>query len=328
MDSSTEILDPATGRPLPSDAIVRVLHVTHPVHVYAIPPGTLSTKAGYAAASWTADPRNHIFTARLRVLETSYTTSGTTTTSSSTNDDDSEQTVIKTNVLLEDPTSGALFAAAPYTSSAAVEPCSDSSRFFALRVQDPSTGRKATLGVGFEERSDAFDFGVVLQEALRVSSGNSTSAGAKPTSAPSRKGLMDDGPSSSSGKGRSRSDGRDDNDGGGGGGGNGEKKDLSLKEGETITINLKGTRFGRRAAGPGDGGRQQQQGGKEEAAADGRSLASFALPPPPGSNTATTAGTGGGAFLPPPPSAREVRAQKRLSAQDLGFDDGQFGEFA
>jgi hypothetical protein len=82
-----------------------------------------------------------------------------------------------------------------------------------------------------------------------------------------------------------------------------EKRDLSLKEGETITVNLAGTRFGRRA------GRSDSQGEKKEGEG-GQSLSSFALPPPP------------------PPSAREVRAQKRLSAQQLGFDDGQFGEFA
>ncbi|KAL2159432.1 hypothetical protein VTH06DRAFT_2437, partial [Thermothelomyces fergusii] len=78
--------------------------------------------------------------------------------------------------------------------------------------------------------------------------------------------------------------------------------------GETITVNLAGTRFaGRRAA------RSEPQGGEKKEEKEGgepQSLSSFALPPPP------------------PPSAREVRAQKRLSAQQLGFDDGQFGEFA
>jgi len=37
-------------------------------------------------------------------------------------------------------------------------------------------------------------------------------------------------------------------------------------------------------------------------------------------------------FLPPPPSAREVKEERRrsrqnFSPQDLGFDDGEFGEF-
>jgi hypothetical protein len=155
-------------------------------------------------------------------------------------------------------------------------------------VQDPSGKQKATLGVGFEERSEAFDFGVALQEAARALNW----AGASPAPLPSS------GTSSL----QVRQGGGDK--GGGGGGEGEEKRDLSLKEGETITVNLAGTRFGRRA------GRSGSQGEKKEGEGGGGGLASFSLPPPP------------------PPSAREVRAQKRLSAQQLGFDDGQFGEFA
>ncbi|KXX81618.1 Adaptin ear-binding coat-associated protein 1 [Madurella mycetomatis] len=308
MDPSTgSTIDPATGQPLPPDAIVRVLHITHPVHVYSIPPGTVSTKAGYAAASWTSDPRNHIFTARLRVLETSFTsstTSASTAQPGNSSDDSSAAaaaaattTTLKTDILLEDHSTGALFAAAPYTSPAVVDPTTDSSRFFALRVQDPTGGKKATLGIGFEERSEAFDFGVVLQEAQKALGWVAALGG----TAPGRRG----------GAGMVLGDAEGQ-----------EKRDLSLKEGETITVNLKGTRFGRRISNSHEKGGGGNAGDEEEG---GRSLASFALPPPPGSSGS---GGGGGAFLPPPPSAREVRAQKRLSAQDLGFDDGQFGEFA
>ena len=65
-------------------------------------------------------------------------------------------------------------------------------------------------------------------------------------------------------------------------------------------------------------------------------MGGFSLPPPPGSGKGNS---GGGGLLPPPPSAQEVRKQKRLSqtfepvepvtqsAEDLGFDDGEFGEF-
>jgi hypothetical protein len=50
-------------------------------------------------------------------------------------------------------------------------------------------------------------------------------------------------------------------------------------------------------------------------------LASFSLAPPPPPSSSGGNVVGG-------VSAREARAQKRLSAQQLGFDDGQFGEFA
>ncbi|KAL2130324.1 hypothetical protein VTI74DRAFT_6596 [Chaetomium olivicolor] len=294
MDVSAQ-LDPATGRPLPPDAIVRVLHITPKVHVYSIPRDAVATAAGYAASSWTADPRSHIFTARLRILETSF---------SSQEEEEEEEgkagevgTQIKIDILLEDPSTAALFAAAPYTAPATVEPATDSSRFFAVRVQDPTGKQKATLGIGFEERSEAFDFGVALQEAGKalgwVGSGGNSAAG--------RAGV-----GGALGGQRAGGGGKKGDWAGIGGGGEEEKRDLSLKEGETITVNLSGTRFGRRAA------RQQQEGTASGGGEEGKSLASFALPPPP----------------PPPPSAREARAQKRLSAQQLGFDDGQFGEFA
>ncbi|KAJ4300532.1 hypothetical protein N0V88_003210 [Collariella sp. IMI 366227] len=110
MDPSAQ-LDPATGQPLPADAIVRVL-----LHVYSIPRTTIATTAGYAASSWTTDPRSHIFTARLRILETSFSSPATTTTQPQQNQEDVEQETqqqLKIDILLEDPATAALFAAAP-----------------------------------------------------------------------------------------------------------------------------------------------------------------------------------------------------------------------
>ncbi|KAI1095938.1 DUF1681-domain-containing protein [Rostrohypoxylon terebratum] len=258
-----EVLDPATGRPLPSDAIQRVLFIANSVHVYNIPP--MTPGKGHVAASWTADDgKRQIFTARVRVIETAIPAS---------DDGGAAEEKVKTDIALEDASNGSLFAAAPYTAPAVVEPVSDSSRFFALRVQDEA-GRKATLGIGFEERSEAFDFGVSLQEAQKTLGwAGGGPAGKKPAAV-------------------ERKDGA-------------EKRDLSLKEGETITINLPG-RFGRRKPEP------------PPAQAENDALSSFSLPPPP---------PGSSGILPPPPSATSVRA-KRLSAQKLGFDDGKFGEFA
>ncbi|KAK5660369.1 hypothetical protein OQA88_12910 [Cercophora sp. LCS_1] len=256
-------IDPATGQPLPADAIQRILHIASPIHVYNIPP--ISTR-GHLAASWTEDPKRHIFTCRLRIIETAIPSP------SSSSDSDK----VKVDIILEDPSTGQLFAAAPYVARAVVDPAIDSSRFFALRVQDPS-GRKASLGIGFEERGEAFDFGVALQEAQKGlgigEAGVSAGAVAKEKKTE-------------------------------------EKRDYSLKDGETITVNLSGTKFGRNKIRPPPAERQDEGSGSG-------SLQGFALPPPPGPG-------GGGGFLPPPPSAREVRAQKRLSAQELGFEDGDF----
>ncbi|KAG4030577.1 hypothetical protein MFRU_011g00360 [Monilinia fructicola] len=265
-----ETIDPSTGRPLPSDALQRILFIAPSVHVYNIPP--LTSNKGYVAATWTADNnKRQIFTARIRILETAFP-------------DKNGEEKVKADILLEDPSNGQLFAAAPYTVTGVVEQVLDSSRFFAIRVQGEG-GRKAVLGIGFEERSEAFDFSVALQE-VRKTLGIEEQGGGKPISA---------------GKKEEKSE---------------FKRDFSLKEGETITVNIGGRGAGRRSP-------------KKSHDSD-KGLTGFSLPPPPV----------GGAFLPPPPSAQEVKAKKRLSqnnieapsfsepsAEELGFDDGEFGEF-
>jgi hypothetical protein len=266
-----ETTDLATGKPLPADAIQRVLFIAPSVHVYNIPPLT-STK-GYVAASWTSSPSRHIFTARLRILETAIP-SPLNPASPSAADEES----VKTDVLLEDPSTGQLFAAAPYASASAVEQVLDSSRFFAIRVQD-ERGRKAVLGIGFEERGEAFDFSVALQEVRKTLGLES-----KPVGGAGKKGERE----------------------------KEEKRDFSLKEGETITVNIGARSKGRR-------------GGEKGTGAGGGDGGAFSLPPPPYTGV-----------LPPPPSAQEVK-KKRLSQtvvvpepvsmEDLGFDDGEFGEF-
>ncbi len=63
------------------------------------------------------------------------------------------------------PCSGDLFAMCPVPigqRDIAVEPASDSSRNFVLRVVDPASKRHAFLGLGFQERHEAFDFNVAL----------------------------------------------------------------------------------------------------------------------------------------------------------------------
>lgn len=270
-------MDPLTGRPLPSTAIQRILHLAPKVHIYQIPPAT--TTKGYAAASWTANPASQIFTARLRVVETSIPSE------TATGADDERVT---TTLLLEDPKTGDLFAAAPYTSERTVEQALDSSRFFAVTVV--GEGRKAVLGMGFEERSDAFDFSIALQDARRVLGFEQNPASRQ------QKQVVEE-----------------------------PKRDFSLKEGETISINLGGLKARR----------PRPEGTVSPEAQKSEQDALFSIKPPPGS-------VGGGVgFLPPPPSAKSVKDERRRSRQnfesaslnlnptpeDLGFDDGEFGEF-
>lgn len=267
-----ETVDPSTGRPLPPDAIQRILFIAPSVHIYNIPPLT-STK-GYVAANWTADPTRQIFTARLRILETAIPIATPTAQSPTAADEK-----VKTDILLEDPSTGQLFAAAPYTASNVVEQVLDSSRFFAVMVQGEG-GRRAVLGIGFEERSEAFDFSVALQEVRKTL------------------GLQSASERKTMGKAKEKEKKE-------------EKRDFSLKEGQTITVNIGG---------------KASKGRRNVGKSEENTTGGFSLPPPPG----------GGGFLPPPPSAQEVKAQKRLSQtlnpsqgsiEELGFDDGEFGEF-
>lgn len=271
--------DPLTGQPLPAAAIQRILFVAPKVHVYQIPPAT-STK-GYQASTWTADNnKRQIFTARLRILETSIPA-----------ENDTEK--VSTTLLLEDPSTGDLFAASPYTSERVVEQALDSSRFFAVTVV--GDGRKAILGMGFEERSEAFDFSIALQDARRVLG-------------------IEKNPTATGGPGRKAKPQAEE-----------PRRDFSLKEGETISINLGGLK-GRRSRPDADVLGEQNS--------DQSAL--FSIKPPPGSGSNPSGGGGGGAmpFLPPPPSAKSIKEERRRSRQnfeqkpeDLGFDDGEFGEF-
>lgn len=195
---------------------------------------------------------------------------------------------LSTEILLEDPSTADLFAKAPYTDPRAVEAVLDSSRFFAIRVVGDG-GMKATLGIGFEERAESIDFGICLQECRKV-------LGMEPKE---------------KGKSVEKLDS--------------QKKDYGLKEGQTIKVDI-----GRR-------GRRKVGEEEPEISSKGDAAALFSIKPPPA--PPPYGGQGGAGALPllaPPPSASEVRAEKRRSrsfepaqksAAELGFDDGEFGEF-
>ncbi|QDS73179.1 hypothetical protein FKW77_002366 [Venturia effusa] len=280
--------DPITQQPYPPDAIQRILHISPKVHVYRIPP--INSTKGFAAATWTQNPADLIFTARLRVVETAIPPPASAPA------DTPEK--VSTTILLEDPKTGQLFAASPYTTPAVVEQALDSSRFFAIRVVGEG-GMKATLGIGFEERPEAFDFGVCLQDVQKVLA---LEANTK-SPVPGRRGRPVPEPKKEE-----------------------VKKDYSLKEGEMIKIDI--------------GGRSRRSVGQESeytgAGSGGGGGGLFSIPPPPGKGSSSGSGDGI-PFLPPPPSARDVKNDRRKSREvqslpkqtvaDLGFDDGEFGEF-
>lgn len=274
--------------PLHPDAIQRVLFIAPTVHIYNIPP--LTSNKGYTASAWTASNNaRQIFTARLRVLETAIPLLPTKDDDTATEDSSSS---LGTEILLEDPSTGALFAKAPYGDAGAVEAVLDSSRFFAVRVVGDG-GMKAMLGIGFEERGEAIDFGICLQECRRVLGFETVSETKKKE------------------KGAAKAEAE-------------VKRDYGLKEGETIVVDI--GRKGRRKAGDDDTGFGGSGGGVGDAL--------FSIKTPPGLSE-----KGGGGAIPmlaPPPSAQDVRAEKRRSrgfepldktAAELGFDDGEFGEF-
>ena len=66
-------------------------------------------------------------------------------------------------ILLDDKNN--VFANSPVTEGS-VEKTVDSGRYFALKIINPQ-GRHAFIGIAFNERNDAFDFNVALQEHKR-----------------------------------------------------------------------------------------------------------------------------------------------------------------
>ncbi|KXS18481.1 adaptin ear-binding coat-associated protein 1 NECAP-1 [Gonapodya prolifera JEL478] len=158
-----------------------VLTVIRQAQVYKLPPRT--TAKGYRAADW--DPQ-HLWQGRVKIF-----TIG-------------ESCFIN----LEDGTTGQLFAQCPYVPGTnSVEPVTDSSRYFVVKVVDQTTKQHAFIGLGFQERSDSFDFNVVLQDFERRKRQEAEALKPKP---------VDSGP----------------------------KVDFSLKEGETISINIGGKKAG------------------------------------------------------------------------------------
>ncbi|CAH1100948.1 unnamed protein product [Psylliodes chrysocephalus] len=124
------------------DTYESVLLVKPEVFVFNIPPR--ASNRNYRAADWNlAEPS---WTGRMRLISKG------------------NEVFIK----LEDKNSGELFAKCPIETypGISIEPVSDSSRYFVLRIMD-DTGRTAFIGIGFGDRSDSFDLNVALQDHFK-----------------------------------------------------------------------------------------------------------------------------------------------------------------
>lgn len=103
---------------------------------FTVPP--LGSAEGFKASLW---PKTPIWIGRLRVVSRNN----------------------KCAILLEHTDRDGLYASCPIHDSRSVESTLDSSRYFVLRLSD-GKGRHALIGLGFNDRTQAFDFKVSLQD--------------------------------------------------------------------------------------------------------------------------------------------------------------------
>ncbi len=121
-----------------SDDYERTLLQLPSVFVFKIPPRR--SAEGYRASDWPKDP---LWTGKLKISSKG------------------KQAAIS---LLDN--SNQLFAVSPI-GDGSVERTVDSGRYFVLKVVNPQ-GKHAFIGIAFNERNDAFDFNVALQEHKRL----------------------------------------------------------------------------------------------------------------------------------------------------------------
>lgn len=105
------------------------------VHVFKIP--VRKSAEGHRASDWPKDPT---WTGKLKIIAKGRMAA----------------------IMLLDG-KNATFAVCPVSDDTAVERTLDSGRYFVLKIQN-AQGRHAFIGIAFNERNDAFDFNVALQE--------------------------------------------------------------------------------------------------------------------------------------------------------------------
>lgn len=121
------------------ESIEYVILAKRECYAFAVPPAT--SASGYRAADW----GNCIWKGRCQLI--------------------GKGAVLVIKLLEND---GTLFLACPVRNDQPLESCvertTDSSRYFVLKLTDANSGRKALMGFGFDERNDAFDFNVTIQD--------------------------------------------------------------------------------------------------------------------------------------------------------------------
>ena len=205
-----------------SEDVESLLWTCKEAYVYQIPP--LKNENGHRANDW--DVNKWLWSGALKV-----TSKGNTL-----------------NIILHDEKTGELFATCPVKEkgSKAVDQVIDSSRYFAIRIDD-GRGKHAYVGMGFRDRSHAYDFNATMGDhwkgvqRQKEAEEQAKEAAARAASEPMR--------------------------------------DLSLKEGETLSIKVNV---------PGASGKPRAP--RVKSAGGG-----LTLPPPPG-----------GGLLPPPPKAGAI----------------------
>jgi len=118
--------------------VAQVLCIVRKVFCFKIPKVETAT-TGWRASDW---PKEAIWSGRLRIVAKGS----------------------KCTIFLEHLDKEGIFAACPYTNERTVEAVVDSSRYFVMRIVNEKAGQTALIGLGFKERTHAFDFKAALQE--------------------------------------------------------------------------------------------------------------------------------------------------------------------
>jgi len=127
--------------------IERVRATLPNAHVFKLPPR--QSGSGWRGADW----QEKVWQGTVKVVERKRDREGV----------EEEETMI----LLVDGTNSSIFAVCPVTGRHnPVERCIDSSRYFVLRIEN-GAGRAMFIGLAFNERNDAFDFNIALEDSRK-----------------------------------------------------------------------------------------------------------------------------------------------------------------